>query len=620
MQLHSPPGENATTSELISFLKSEKELKLPENHPNKRELHELAQLCVRYADVFGSSNDELGQFYRPVRIPTNGQSARRKQHQIPANFRDSVDLEVSKMLDSRVIEICDDPRGFNSPLFVVPKKDNSARVVANFKGTLNRVLTDPDPFHAPNLRELFDEMRPGNRYLASLDLKSGYWQVEIDPLDRHKTAFSWGGRCYMYRRLPFGLATAGNIFSRCVHEALESLPDLKGVFIYIDDVMIALPNFSDYLAKLSAIFDAARKFGLRFHPAKCDLLAPEVKFLGRIVSPKGMSVDPEYVTGVDAFVPPTSRSELRTLLGRLTWIREFMCTRLHERIDMTCFSQLVFQLNQLNKEGTFAWTAKAQEAFDRVKTRLRTSPVISFADPALDFLLVTDASLVAEGAVLMQLQDGREKIVGVASRTFNSVEQRWSATEREAHALLFGIRRFQYFLRGKPFVVKTDHQALCYIDSVDHKNAKLARWMDELSAYRFVVQYLPGEQNVWADMYSRPFGLKKNEPTGTLKPAGKFVEFSGSLKAYIPSWCTKATVAEPTEPSPKMLTEGIARALVCSTAGEFIFSDTAFLKASEGKLCRSHSRSSKFAELTTISLTQALAESNKLSAAIAGPT
>jgi hypothetical protein len=162
-----------------------------------------------------------------------------------------------------------------------------------------------------------------------------------------------------------------------------------------------------------------------------------------------------------------------------------MCTRLHERIDMTCFSQLVFQLNQLNIEGTFAWTAKAQEAFDRVKTRLRSSPVISFADSALDFILVTDASLVAEGAVLVQLQDGREKIVGVASRTFNSVEQRWSATERESHAVLFDIRRFQYILRGKPFVVKTDHLALCYIDSVDHKNAKLARWMDELSAYRF---------------------------------------------------------------------------------------------------------------------------------------
>ena len=189
MQLQPPPGPNATTSELLSFLKSEKELKLPENHPNKRELHELAQLCVRYADVFGSSNDELGQFYKPVRIPTNGQSARRKQHQIPANFRESVDSEVKKMLDSRVIEICDDPRGFNSPLFVVPKKDNSARVVANFKGTLNRVLTDPDPFHAPNLRELFDEMRPGNSYLASLDLKSGYWQVEIVPSTATKQPF-----------------------------------------------------------------------------------------------------------------------------------------------------------------------------------------------------------------------------------------------------------------------------------------------------------------------------------------------------------------------------------------------------------------------------------------------
>ena len=108
-----------------------------------------------------------------------------------------------------------------------------------------------------------------------------------------------------------------------------------------------------------------------------------------------------------------------------------MCTRMHEQIDMTCFSSLVFQLNLLNKEGTFAWTTKAQEAFDRVNTRLRTSPMIFFPDPALDVLLVTDASLVTVGAVLMQIKECREKIVGVASRTFNSVEQRWLAADRE---------------------------------------------------------------------------------------------------------------------------------------------------------------------------------------------
>jgi len=126
-----------------------------------------------------------------------------------------------------------------------------------------------------------------------------------------------------------------------------------------------------------------------------------------------------------------------------------------------------------------------------VKKRLKTSPIISYPDPSKDFLLVTDASEVAVGAVLMQLIDGKESIVGVASRTFTAVETRWSTTEREAYGILFGVRRFDYFLRCRPFIVKTDHAALQYIDSVDHKNAKLSRWMDELSSYRFCVEYIP---------------------------------------------------------------------------------------------------------------------------------
>lgn len=209
-----------------------------------------------------------------------------------------------------------------------------------------------------------------------------------------------------------------------------------------------------------------------------------------------------------------------------------------------------------------------------MKKRLKSSPLISYPDLTKDFILVTDASLVAVEAVLMQLVDGKDKIVGVASRTFTAVETRWSCTEREAYGILFGVRRFDSFLRGRPFVVKCDHAALQYIDSVDHKNAKLSRWMDELSSYRFIVEYIPGEQNVWADMYSRPFGTKKPVHVDIHTPAGKFVDFENGLRAYIPSWSTKSQVPAPVGISQKLLREGLTRALIAQK-DEFILSDAA---------------------------------------------
>ena len=565
------PGQNANTSELRTWLETHKNLVLPKHHVNPDELHSIAKLLVEFEDVFGGENEPLGEFTKPVRIPTTGKSACRKQHQIQHRNQEVVDAEVERMAAAGVIEPCANPRGFNTPLHCVEKKDGSPRVVSNFKNTLNTVLKDPDPYTMPNLREVFNEVRPGIQYLASVDFRSGYWQIVLDTRDRYKTAFTWKGQTWQYTRLPFGLTCAGQIFSRAVSEALETIPDLEGIFVYVDDVLLATPTFSAYLKKLRSLFEASRKFGLRLHPGKCHFLAKSVKFLGRVLSPQGMSVDPDHSSGIDALTPPTTRTELRCLLGRLTFIREFLDCRLHERIDTSCFSKLVYELN---RNGDFYWSHEANAAFENVKKRLKSSPIISYPDPSKDFLLVTDASEVAVGAVLLQLIDGKESIVGVASRTFTAVETRWSTTEREAYGILFGVRRFDYFLRSRPFVVKTDHAALQYIDSVDHKNAKLSRWMDELSSYRFCVEYIPGEENVWADMFSRPFGLKKPAHSDVHVPAGKFVDFENGLRAYVPSWCTKNQVRQPVGTSPKLLREGITRALL-ARKDEFILNATA---------------------------------------------
>ena len=169
---------------------------------------------------------------------------------------------------------------------------------------------------------------------------------------------------------------------------------------------------------------------------------------------------------------------------------------------------------------------------------LKNDSVIHFADFTQPFVLVTDASEVGVGAVLLQKDGDKDCIVAVASQTLTPTEQRWSATEREAFAVVWGIEKFDYFLRARPFTILTDHRSLTYIDRTTFKNPKISRWQERLERYQFVVEYIEGDKNVFADLLSRPCGVRKELPDTESSEAGEFYKFGDSgLKIYVPSWC-----------------------------------------------------------------------------------
>ena len=149
-----------------------------------------------------------------------------------------------------------------------------------------------------------------------------------------------------------------------------------------------------------------------------------------------------------------------------------------EKISESCFSQLIAELTKLiKKDAKFHWPESAQKAFDNAKTRLSSEKCISFANFSLPFKLVTDASSVAMGAVLLQIINGKQKIIACISKTFNETEKRWSATERECYAILFAVEKLNYFIKGPtPFTLLTDHKSLTYLDRNVFSNAKISRW------------------------------------------------------------------------------------------------------------------------------------------------
>ena len=505
----------------------------------REELEAVASLLYKYKDILGTEEGEQGTFIRPVRIPTDGTSKSIPVNHVPQALEAEVDKEIQRMLDMGILEDCPDPKGFNSPIYAVRKPNGKVRVVANFKDTLNKCLRNKDPYPMPVMDDLFNRIGNGNQYFSTLDLKSGYWQIVIDDEDRYKTACTWKGRCLQYTRVAFGLTCAGQIFSRCCSEALLTIETKNNIVTYIDDNLVFGKTFKEFITALEEIFKALQSYGLKLNPAKCNFMSSEAEFLGRIVSKDGYSPNPKYVQGIMDMNSPTSKQELLKMIGRLVWIRSFLETRLHEKVKSSTFAELMKPLHKLNKGNEpFQWTDEANKAFIKIKKKLSSSPVISFPDFSLPFSLTTDASDRACGAILMQeTPNGKKKIVAVASKTFSPTEQNWSTTEREAFAIKWGIKKFDYFLNSRTFIVFTDHHSLVYLDRRQFNNAKISRWQEDLKAYKFVLQYIEGESNVWADMLSRSPGLKKFTAKEDFAPAGQFYTVKNSkLKVYVPSW------------------------------------------------------------------------------------
>ena len=528
--------KNKTLREKLEYLKREHKIDL--YHENREYVEKFVDLLMNNLEIF--SDGDLGCFPYEVEIRTQGDPVNVRQHAIAQQYEDSVDEHIKDMLDKGVIEYCSDPKGWNSPIIAVPKKDKSCRICINLKNTVNKRLLQPDPFATQSVDEVFNDFPDGCQFFSSLDFHKGYWQIRLKKNCRHILSFCWKGITYMFVRLPFGFTAAGNIFSRCIQYALNDAKiDSKFTKTYIDDVAVVTVNFEDFLREHEKVFRSVAKFNLRIKAEKCHFLKLEIPFLGRYISSRGMRPIPEFVEGIQAIKPPSNMRELKSLQGRLVWLKSFVGTRLNENVKMSNFSHVMEPIFALSRKTSFEWSSEANVALEKVKKRMTTCPFISYSDPRLPYFLVTDASDVALGGILMQKKGEKYSVIATVSKLFSATERKWSATERECFAVLYCCRKLDYFLSGAQFTVQTDHNSLVYLDRKNFNNAKISRWQSELSWYNFVVEYIEGTTNVWADWLSRPGGIKTEKLKEDFTPAGQYYEVVGTpVRLYLPSWCS----------------------------------------------------------------------------------
>lgn len=407
---------------------------------------------------------------------------------IPISMRKEVNKIIEEMRSQRVIEESQSP--WVSPAVLVKKKDGTIRFCVDYR-KLNTV-TIKDSYPLPRIDDILDQLS-GNSWFSTLDLKSGYWQIKIAQKDKAKTAFSVGNGLWQFNVMPFGLCNAPATFERLMEQVLQKLLS-KICLVYLDDVIIFSQSFDGMIENLREVFLRLRSANLKLNPKKCVLFGRDVKYLGHVVSEKGITTDPEKINAVRNWPVPQNKKQIRSFLGFCSYYRKFI----------KGFSSIAKPLYNLTKNASrFEWTTQCQETFNSLKQVLTSSSVLSFPKENGMFILDTDASNLGIGAVLSQEQNGIEKVIAYYSRTLNNSEKNYCVTRKELLAVIDSIKSFHHYLYGRGFVVRTDHISLKWLMSFKNLEGQLARWLERLQQYDFEIIYRKGQSHKNADGLSR---------------------------------------------------------------------------------------------------------------------
>ena len=428
-----------------------------------------------------------------------------KPRRIPPNLYEEVRQHLKLMVDMGVIRPSSSP--YSSNVVLARKPNGALRFCIDLRRINNNTV--PDQFYLPRIDETLDALA-GSCIFSSVDLKSGYWQMELDESSKKYTAFTCGPLgFYECNRLPFGLKNAPAVFQRLMQTVLGDL-HLNGVVVYLDDIVIYSKTVKEHFELLHEVFRRLREAGLKLCGSKCQFFMPSIKVLGHVVSAEGISCDSEKISAVKEWPEPTEVKELQRFLGFTGFYRRFIedYAKIAKPLTNLLRGSNSTQAKSKRKVATIPWNWGPEEksAFTSLVNKMTLPPVLCYPDYDKPFQVRVDASKDGLGAVLCQKQDsGHYRVVAYGSRTLKQSEENYSTHKLEFLGLFWAVtKQFHHYLYGaQTFEVVTDHNPLAYLQTTAKLDAVGHRWMASLGAYNFTVSYKAGTSNLDADALSR---------------------------------------------------------------------------------------------------------------------
>ncbi|CAI7820731.1 unnamed protein product [Closterium sp. NIES-53] len=439
---------------------------------------DLAALLKQYCGIFPNDLPIGLPPQRPhdhrIELEPGAQPAVQRQFRLTQPELDELRKLLDYLLKKEFIRPSSSP--FAAPILFTPKKDGGFCMCIDYRA-LNRV-TIKSRYPIPRADELIDQLRTAWVF-SKIDLRGGYHQICDNPPDCPKTAFQICYGSFEYTVMPFGLTNAPATFQMTMNEAFCPLFD-KCVIVYLDDIMIYSTDRAEHLQDIKDVFQILSENRLLTKASKCEFLHDGLEFLGHVILADGMEIDPKKITTIQAWHTPTNLTKLQSFLGFVNYVCRFVP-------DM---AKLTAPSTDLLRKGVeYTKGEKEQAAF--------SPPVLRIADPHRLFELVTDASDIAVGAVLLQDFGNGLQPIAYESRKLHPPERNYPIHDREMLAIMHAFKVWRCYLTGADATVRTDHRALQYLRAQPNLNSRQIRWLD------YTVTYKKGTSNI-ADALTRP--------------------------------------------------------------------------------------------------------------------
>ncbi len=455
--------------------------------------NDLWKVLNRNSDCFARHYTDLGRikgFEAELIVDPRVSPIRCRPYRVPFAKRDLLDQQLEKMAAAGIIQ--PSRSAWAAPIVPIAKDDNTLRVAIDYSRTINP-YTRKDSFPLPLISDILDTL--GNsKWFSALDLQHGYWQMPLKQEHQHLTAFTSHNQLYEFTVVPNGIVNGSSLYQRALQVILSGLsPEIANV--YIDDILIHSSTFDQHLRDLERVLSRLRYHGLKLKASKCQMCMKHVEFLGHLITPEGLRPNPAKTQAVDEYERPQNRTEVRAFLGLAGFYRRFI----------EGFSKVaapIFHL--LKKESSFEWTEKCDAAFQLLKQKLVSAPILKYPDFRKEFHVFTDGSLNGIGAVLCQENEqGKCLPIAYASRTLTKAQRNYTVTELECLAVKFALEGFRTYIYGRHVIVHTDHQALVWLFKQKDLEGRLGRWKLKLADQPMTIVHTPGKANTVADALSR---------------------------------------------------------------------------------------------------------------------
>ena len=456
-------------------------------------------LFRKYTDIFSVHKYDIGfsdAVSHTIRLKSD-YPLFTKQFRTPDAHMDDQMTHINNLKRAGCVEISSSP--YNSPVFLVKKKDGSSRLVLDYRQINRHSL--PDKYSIRDVRSCLDEIGKAQAKIFScLDITSGYHQIHLDEASRPFTAFHVIGQPKLqWTRSPMGLAGSGSTFSKLMDIVMEGL---NGVLNYIDDILCFSQNHDAHITVLEQTFKRLRLHNLKINPRKCEFGKETVAYLGFEIDANGFRPGDNKIRAISDFPPPSTTKKIRQFLGVANYFRTFIR-------DFTKLANPLIKLTTKQSE----WRGgplppKALEAFNMIKCHLASRPCMAYPNFNKDFELYCDAatgdsdSQGCLGAFLVQKdKDDKPRAICYLSRTLKPHEMNMSSYLLEMKSAVWAINHLHHYLKGRKFKIISDNKPL--VNKSNKIDKSINRLQQALIDFDAEIVHLPGRKNVVADLLSR---------------------------------------------------------------------------------------------------------------------